>query len=277
MKLPVGDIDRRLADQDPEAVGLVLDVVQQRQGRLLEQLARVARGQRGGDPVEQVAAPRGPRPPRRALPCRRSARRRPAWRPSARAATSSMEVASKPRSANSARPTSISCSRRWAADIRTRDFGDTGGGGRWRAQPLADVRCFLREVGHPLIVPAGGHQRRRPASHRAGPLRPAHVVAQPSFSKIQMSRALMSIWPRSRRRGGRRSGRRGAGCASSRRSDRIASGQKLPALSPSRVSNGRSPYTWQIELIDQVTWCSRPMRTSAGPEERRTARPATTR
>ena len=41
----------------------------------------------------------------------------------------------------------------------------------------------------------------------------------------------------------------------------IASGQKLDALSPWRTSNGRSPYTWQTELIDQVTWCSRAMRT----------------
>ena len=44
--------------------------------------------------------------------------------------------------------------------------------------------------------------------------------------------------------------------------DRIASGQKLVALSPSRSSNGRSPTTWQIELIAQVTWCSSEIRTS---------------
>src|SRR3954447_329466 len=39
----------------------------------------------------------------------------------ARAATSSIEVASKPRSANSCRPIAMSCSRRCADDIRTRE------------------------------------------------------------------------------------------------------------------------------------------------------------
>ena len=32
---------------------------------------------------------------------------------------------------------------------------------------------------------------------------------------------------------------------------------------------GRSPTTWQTELIDQVTWCSSATRTRRGPEERR--------
>src|SRR5215203_5511166 len=41
--------------------------------------------------------------------------------------------------------------------------------------------------------------------------------------------------------------------------DRIASGQKFADLS--RAANGRSPIAWQIELIDQVTWCSSPIRT----------------
>jgi len=40
---------------------------------------------------------------------------------------------------------------------------------------------------------------------------------------------------------------------------RIASGQKFADLS--LAANGRSPIAWQIELIDQVTWCSRPTRT----------------
>src|SRR5690349_7221125 len=35
--------------------------------------------------------------------------------------------------------------------------------------------------------------------------------------------------------------------------DRIASGQKFAALSLD--TNGRSPIMWQIELVDQVTWC----------------------
>src|SRR5437762_9960012 len=41
---------------------------------------------------------------------------------------------------------------------------------------------------------------------------------------------------------------------------KIASGQKFVLLS--RAWNGRSPIVWQIELIDQVTWCSRKIRTS---------------
>ncbi len=36
--------------------------------------------------------------------------------------------------------------------------------------------------------------------------------------------------------------------------DRIASGQTLVALP--RAVNGRLPIMWQMELIDQVTWCS---------------------
>src|SRR5690606_4735271 len=40
----------------------------------------------------------------------------------------------------------------------------------------------------------------------------------------------------------------------------IASHHTLEDLS--RERNGRSPMVWQIELIDQVTWCSRPTRTS---------------
>jgi hypothetical protein len=42
--------------------------------------------------------------------------------------------------------------------------------------------------------------------------------------------------------------------------DRIASGQKFAALS--RLAEGRSPIMWQIELIDQVTWCRNDTRTS---------------
>src|SRR6476620_4414392 len=38
-----------------------------------------------------------------------------------------------------------------------------------------------------------------------------------------------------------------------------ASHQTLPDLS--RLLNGRSPIVWQIELIDQVTWCSSETRT----------------
>ena len=48
--------------------------------------------------------------------------------------------------------------------------------------------------------------------------------------------------------------------------DSIASHQTLPARS--RVANGRSPRAWQIELIDQVTWCSSADPHERGPEER---------
>src|SRR5690349_8006067 len=41
----------------------------------------------------------------------------------------------------------------------------------------------------------------------------------------------------------------------------IASGQKFAARSEPRVAKGRCPYTWQMELIDQVTWCSKATRT----------------
>ena len=39
----------------------------------------------------------------------------------------------------------------------------------------------------------------------------------------------------------------------------IASGQTL--VERSLVTNGRLPTLWQIELIDQVVWCSTQMRT----------------
>ncbi len=41
--------------------------------------------------------------------------------------------------------------------------------------------------------------------------------------------------------------------------DSTASHQTLPERS--RASNGRLPIAWQIELIDQVTWCSSATRT----------------
>jgi hypothetical protein len=50
--------------------------------------------------------------------------------------------------------------------------------------------------------------------------------------------------------------------------DAMASGQKFAERS--RALNGRSPIRWQIELTDQVTWCStatrtRPAQKNAGP------------
>src|SRR6185369_15812424 len=84
-------------------------------------------------------------------------------------------------------------------------------------------------------------------------------VAQPSFSKAQMTRALESIWPR------RTPWRAHVGSAWCRLChdspiDSAASHQTLPERS--RLAKGRSPIAWQIELIDQVTWWSNPTRTS---------------
>jgi len=53
--------------------------------------------------------------------------------------------------------------------------------------------------------------------------------------------------------------------------DKTASHHTLPDLS--RLRNGRSPTAWQIELIDQVTWCSNEMRTSAPQKKPVTAPP----
>ena len=92
------------------------------------------------------------------------------------------------------------------------------------------------------------------------------------------SRRARSSGPRCRaargaRRAGRRSGRRGAGCARTRRSERNASGQKFADLS--RAANGRSPIMWQIELTDQVTWCSTAMRTRPAQKKRSARRSRT--
>ena len=81
----------------------------------------------------------------------------------------------------------------------------------------------------------------------------------PNFSKSQMRRADMSIWPRftpCRAQVG------SAWCRLCHDSpkERTASHQTLAERS--RVPNGLRPAMWQIELIDQVTWCSRPTRTS---------------
>src|SRR6266571_4459865 len=127
----------------------------------------------------------------------------------ARAATSSMEVPSRPRSAKSLRPMSSSCSLRSFPDSR-----------------------------------ASSGQRTS--------------YAQPSFSASQMPRAAMSIWPLSapcRAQVG------SAWCRLCQDSpkDRIASQETF--LDLSLTSNSSLPKVWQIELIDQVTWCRKLTRT----------------
>src|SRR3954465_13375523 len=107
---------------------------------------------------------------------------------------------------------------------------------RLRADQSAATRSFSRRSGF---------------GHRTS-------VAQPNFSKNQMIRADVSSWPFSTPC---RAAVGSAWCMLGQLSPklRIASGQKLALLS--RAAKGRSPIMWQIELIDQVTWCSRKIRT----------------
>src|SRR4051794_41535490 len=81
---------------------------------------------------------------------------------------------------------------------------------------------------------------------------------RPSFSMAQMIRAEVSSCPRStpcRAQVG------SAWCRLCQDSpiDGMASHQTLTDLS--RVRNGRLPNVWQMELIDQVTWCNKETRT----------------
>src|SRR5664279_4060131 len=83
-------------------------------------------------------------------------------------------------------------------------------------------------------------------------------LTQPAFSKNQMRRAELSSWPRStpwRAQVG------SAWCRLCQDSpmDRAANHPTFTELS--RVTNGRSPHVWQIELMDQVTWCRTATRT----------------
>ncbi|CAM5591637.1 hypothetical protein SVIOM342S_08579 [Streptomyces violaceorubidus] len=83
--------------------------------------------------------------------------------------------------------------------------------------------------------------------------------AHPNCSNQRISRAEESSWPRitpCRAEVG------SAWCRLCQDSpqDRIASHHTLPERS--RDLKGRLPTAWQIELIDQVTWCSNATRTS---------------
>src|SRR3954451_23650680 len=83
--------------------------------------------------------------------------------------------------------------------------------------------------------------------------------AQPSFSRVQITRADMSSCPRLtpwRAQVG------SAWCRLCQDSPMVAmaSGQKL--VERSRSVHGLLPIMWQIELTDQVTWCSTATRTS---------------
>ena len=114
----------RVADQDAEAVGgrprcsRAAPAPPARAAR-----AGAPRGQRAGDRVEQRAGSRGRRRRRTGPPCRRSARRRPAWRRRPWRRSPRRWCRRSPRSANSCRPMSSSCSRRSLPVIRTAAVG----------------------------------------------------------------------------------------------------------------------------------------------------------
>ena len=82
--------------------------------------------------------------------------------------------------------------------------------------------------------------------------------AQPSFSQNQMSRAAMSIWPRSAPCRAQVGSEWCRLCQDSPK-DRMASQFTFRDLS--LTSNSSLPKVWQIELIDHVTWC----RNATGP------------
>ena len=244
--------DRGVAHQDPEAVGGLLDVVEQRAARP----APAARA--GARAVSDVAhhrraagAPRGRRRRRTGPPCRRSARRRPAWRPR-RGRRSPRSRCRRSRARRTApRAISISCSRRSAPVIR-------------RARPRLRLACGAPVGRHAALGQSAGSRR----SLRVEALldRPAHVVHpadlldQPDDPGRGVDLAAQHAVP-------------GAG--------RVGVVQVVPGLAhrrdrePPDVArtcrgdlNGRSPTAWQIELIDQVTWCSRRDPHQRAPEER---------
>ena len=125
----------------------------------------------------------------------------------ARAATSSTLVASKPRSANSCRPMAISCSRRCAADMRTREVAgvlaarpDAAAAARAvRARrPRGSVGVSLCSVTRPSCQRrpvTGGVSAMRFAIFAASRSGRGHLTsyAAPAFSNNQIVRAEMSI------------------------------------------------------------------------------------
>ena len=126
----------------------------------------------------------------------------------------------------------------------------------------ADGERRRRPPRESVIAAGPGRRRGGPAaagwaSGRRGPSRASR--------RSRSARAVMSIWPR-RRRGGRRWGRRGAGCATTRPSRRSPAARRSWS-GPASVQ-GRSPTMWQIELTDQVTWCSTADADEPRPEER---------
>ncbi len=160
---PVRRAERAVAHQDPEAVGGCLDVVEQRERRLLEQhRAATPRSARRAS-CRAAAAPRGRRRRRTGPPCRRSARRRPAWTPR-RARRSPRRRRRRSRARRTApRAIAISCSRRSAAGhpaARGRACVTRSSAQRWVGRHAgAQATRPVRDAAWPRAAP-------RPASGR---------------------------------------------------------------------------------------------------------------
>ena len=217
----------------------------------------MARRQGARSPCPAAAASRGPPRPRTAPPCRRSARTPPAWRPRPSPRSPPPTCPRSPSSANRVRPISSSC----CAALRA---GHPGAARVAAACSLLGV--LLESVATPSIMPL----RRSPPAPGAVPSvfrrnRYASVTASARRTPSPAARTSGSAGPRSRP--GRASHRaaRDVGSAWCRLcqdspQDSTASHHTLPERS--RDLKGRLPTAWQIELIDQVTWCSSATRTS---------------
>src|SRR5215469_15908994 len=81
---------------------------------------------------------------------------------------------------------------------------------------------------------------------------------QPSFSTSQMPRAAMSIWPLNTPCLAQVGS---AWCRLCHDSPNESTASHATFLDLSLASNSRTPKVWQIELIDQVTWCRNEIRT----------------
>ena len=169
----------RVADQDAEAVGVVLDVLEQDDRRRPRTSPGCAGRPGSGWPCRAAARPRGPPPPRRGLPCRRSARTPPAWtRPPAPRSPRWRCLRSRaPRTAAGRRPAAAR-----GALFRSSACGDSSPGPNWSS---AHHDAITQPSGHQTSAPGGRSWIRatcpalRSAARTAGP-RPASGRRRPS-------------------------------------------------------------------------------------------------
>src|SRR5215831_6525180 len=204
----------------------------------------------------------GPRRPRTAPPCRRSARtprvwrlrpwrRPPRWRcpriPVPRRAAGRYQAV-----AAAAPVPSSACGWLWGVD-RSPEHHD--GYAAALSAGFTGVAAFsLRLVIPPrLRVAVAG----RLADSRASSGQRTSY-AQPSFSNAQITRALESIWPFSTPCLAQVGS---AWCRLCQDSPKDAMASHETFRDRSRASKSSVPNVWQIELIDQVTWCSSVIRT----------------